>query len=1764
MKTSLIICFFLFISLRGYPQACTLHLTISQSAQTICSGNSVTLTASTSGSAGPFTYAWNTGETTQSINVNKGGTYSVSVSDKTSGCQATKSITIAALLTPNAPSVSSVIVCPNSPATLKAIGPGGTYQWYDAAGNFLASGDTYTTNPITISTLFYVEATVSGCTGPRALVYAYVYAKPTVTGATMCGGNVATISANGGDSYTWYDAISGGNVVSTGQTFTTPVLNATQTYYVVAVTHGCVSEPTPVTVNVTPAPQTPIATSPSICAGQSANLHASGNGAVFYWYNVATGGSPLISSPDYTTPPLTTTTTYYVECASNNCLSPRTMVTVTVNPIPVAPIMQSDTVCYGTSTTLQINADPSVTYEWYDAATGGNLVARGASYSTPVLNSSTRYYVLANNGSCTSSRAPINVIVKPAPTTPSVSGSIICPGSVTTLTVASQAGNFLWYDAPTGGNLLSTGASFTTPALTANTTYYVQNVLSGCTGVRAAVTVQVLSIVPPPVVKNMSVCYSSLAVLIASGSTGNYYWYDSATGGNFLSSGNIYVTPPLMADVTFYVEAGVNGCTSARVPVTVTVNPLPSPIVVNGISVCDGASAGLTATGSGVIQWYDTPVGGNPLATGNTFNTPPLSANTSYFLQYAGEKCFCMRTPVTVTINPVAHPYFQYSSGTFCTSGENPNPFVNNPSGGTFSSSPAGLVFLNASTGQINVSASTPGNYIIALKSNNVCQITATVNISIASASNSDFTYNGPYCQNGVNPLPTFIASSTAGKFSATPAGLFFVNTSSGEIDLIKSMPGTYIVTNTINGGVGCPSSVSTASVTINQGINVSAGPSQSVLAGNPVQLAGTITGASSTGTWSGGTGSFSNPTDPNAVYTPGSGETAATLTLTANYPSGPCGPVSDHVTITFNLKLSAPIAPDVNVCIGSSAKLLAIRPGGYYEWYDQLIGGTLLGTGATFNTPPITVNTIYYVQTTGCGVTSARTAVTATPVPTPDAPIAPAQQICGGNTATLVASGSLGTYQWYDSAVGGNLLSMDSIYITPPLIKNTTYYVETIANGCVSARTNVDVKVTSIPNITSSPTDYVCSGNPLNYAITADLGTTTFSWTRAQVPGISNPAATNQTSNKITETLIDTSNIAVNVTYVIIPINGNCTGQAFNYVVAVYPTPVVTGPSKATLCNYYPDNYAITFNTSSTNFSWSRAPVAGIANAAVYGQTTPILNEVLFNSTNVPIDVNYVINYNTGTCPGVPFNFVLTVNPDVKVTSPATDTICSGSAQNYAITSNVPSATFTWSRKLTWGISNSPVSNQASDVINETLINTSIYTIKVIYTIIPTAFNCSGQPFTYTVTVNPTVPTPAANSNTPVCVGNIIHLATPIMPGASYLWTGPNGYTSTTQNPDITNVSAANAGTYTLVAIINGCSSQPVNITVAVNALPTAAAGPNQTVCVSAQAVSLAGNVTGGTTTGVWTTAGTGTFSPSNNVLDAQYIPSNADKVAGLVKITLSSTSKDDCNISSSDMTIAFGPIPSVIAGKDQDVCSQSNIVKLNGEILIPGSCLWSTSGTGTFSPSNSQLKTDYIPTAADIQQGSVILTLLAVGADSCYMPTDNLKIKFIPPPTVNAGGTRYVLHDRTITLHPVVSDDTVQYLWSPNVEIKDVTAKNPVVTGDVDRTYTLTVTDSRGCVSQSETLVKVSPKISIDNTFTPNGDGVNDVWNITGLIAYTDATVDIFTRYGQKVFHSLGYPKAWDGTYNAQPVPVGVYYYVIDTKANDQVLSGYVTVIR
>lgn len=89
-------------------------------------------------------------------------------------------------------------------------------------------------------------------------------------------------------------------------------------------------------------------------------------------------------------------------------------------------------------------------------------------------------------------------------------------------------------------------------------------------------------------------------------------------------------------------------------------------------------------------------------------------------------------------------------------------------------------------------------------------------------------------------------------------------------------------------------------------------------------------------------------------------------------------------------------------------------------------------------------------------------------------------------------------------------------------------------------------------------------------------------------------------------------------------------------------------------------------------------------------------------------------------------------------------------------------------------------------------------------------------------------------------------------------------------------------------------------------------------------------------------------------------------------------------------------------------------------------------------------------------------------------------------------------------------------------------------------------------------------SSAVTPPNTFTPNGDGVNDLWNIPALNNYPGCLITIYNRYGSLIYQSRGYAKPWDGRYKGSNLPAGTYYYVIDLSPGNKKVSGYIAVLR
>lgn len=189
----------------------------------------------------------------------------------------------------------------------------------------------------------------------------------------------------------------------------------------------------------------------------------------------------------------------------------------------------------------------------------------------------------------------------------------------------------------------------------------------------------------------------------------------------------------------------------------------------------------------------------------------------------------------------------------------------------------------------------------------------------------------------------------------------------------------------------------------------------------------------------------------------------------------------------------------------------------------------------------------------------------------------------------------------------------------------------------------------------------------------------------------------------------------------------------------------------------------------------------------------------------------------------------------------------------------------------------------------------------------------------------------------------------------------------------------------------------------------------------------------------------------------------------------------------------------------------------------------------------------------------------LYFLNTDGCISDTATQLLTIYPNPKLILPHKITVLIGGVVTIVPTyVYGSQLQYLWTPSTYLSSDTSVAPKAIPDDDITYKLTLTATGGCSVTDTVYIRVLKGPEVPNVFSPNGDGINDTWRIKYLDGYPGATVDVYNRYGQIVYRSLGYDVEWNGTYNGNPLPVGTYYYIINPKNGRQIITGSVTIIK
>ncbi len=319
-------------------------------------------------------------------------------------------------------------------------------------------------------------------------------------------------------------------------------------------------------------------------------------------------------------------------------------------------------------------------------------------------------------------------------------------------------------------------------------------------------------------------------------------------------------------------------------------------------------------------------------------------------------------------------------------------------------------------------------------------------------------------------------------------------------------------------------------------------------------------------------------------------------------------------------------------------------------------------------------------------------------------------------------------------------------------------------------------------------------------------------------------------------------------------------------------------------------------------------------------------------------------------------------------------------------------------------------------------------------YTI--TLFAQAGTPCADTTTLDITISGATADYtyNDSTCVQDPVTFtdASTSQAGAtisSWNWSFGDGTFSTLPNPTHTYTLNGNYTVQLIATNSAGCKDTIIQ-DMFVQGLPLPDAGNDTTACENFAIVSLNGAIVNATG-GLWIGQG-GTFTPSTTDLNSVYSPSAAEIIAGSTYLILSTTGNGLCPATTDTLNIVFVPGPSVDAGSDVSVCSDTSSIPLSGSVTIASGGQWTTSGSGTFFPTDAALNTSYLPSSADTSAGQVTLYLTSTGNGNCLSVIDSMVISFFDPPILGILTDDTTCTGDNITLTGVTS--TGSGYWTTN----------------------------------------------------------------------------------------------------------------------------------
>ncbi len=1400
---------------------------------------------------------------------------------------------------------------------------------------------------------------------------------------------------------------------------------------------------------------------------------------------------------------------------------------------------------------------------------------------TVTFNSITDSYNCSRN----SGLAPVNFTVNPKPVLAVSPNAAICNGSSTTLTVTG-ASTYSW--SPATGLSGTTGASVTANP-TATTTYTIVGTASGCEAT-ATVTVTVNPVPAKPTVTTpVTYCQNGTATaLSASGAAGNTItWYTNAG----LTGGTTTAPTPSTAtagNTTYYVtQTTPENCRSEAETITVTVQPsITGNVISADQTICQGGTlndiiqsgslnGGNSAFTYGWEQSSDNGATWTTVSGATTSSlTPSAAAGTMKYRRMVNSgECTSTSNVVTITVHPALTNLAVNSAQTIC---EGTAPALLDgqaAAGGTgaytyeWMSSADGTNWttIGGATGEdYQPGALTANTYYRRKVTSGPCsEFSASVLITVDPKPNGTLTPStvckydpasvGFTSSAGTAPYTVVLTISGPGGYSNTITQSV---SSTATIPVLpaNSTAGSYTVTFTsITDSKGCVrnSGLTNTTITVNPEPAVTVTPDASICAGGNTTL---TAGGATTYSWSPATG-LSSPTGATVTASP-----SATTTYTVTGTSNGCTATAT-VTVTVNPVPAKPtVTSPVSYCQNDAAVQLSATAaaGNTLTWYNNpgLTGGS--GTAPTPSTGTAGSFNFYVTQTNSFNCTSQAEVIAVTIQPAISGNTISADQLlCSGSSANPIGSATAPTggnntytYQWQQSTDGGanwsNISGATSMSYSPGALANTTQYRRNVVSGMCSSTSNVvTVSVQgAVSNTGITGSQSVCYGSVPAMLDGQPATGVTYQWQQS--------ADLSTWTNIAGATYEDYQPSALTATthYRRQVSNGACSSVSGTVTVTVnaLPNGALTG---VTVCEY--DPASVSFASSA-----GQAPYNLQLNITGPGGYNNTINTSMASTGSIPVlpansaPGTYTVNFtsitdNNGCVKNSGLSPVsIVVNPKPVLSVPTTVPACQGTSTTLTVSG---ASTYTWSPAT--GLN---TTSGATVIANPSATTT--------YTVTGVSNGCSSTA-NVTVTVNPR-PTASFTVDNDVCQNSNATFVPATTSGnvTSWKWDFGDGTGVQTYNDGYSFTrSYATASTFNVKLVTvdaNGCVSDTARQTITVRPLPAADFTMPGSICLPNGVANFTNTSTIADNSAMTWSWDLGDQSAPVTVKDPSHVyPAN-----GPYNVTLTATSAYGCvNVMSkllgSEVFFAkpvaqFDVAPEALCqGMDNVFTDMSTAA--NSSIKT-----WNWNfDDGTASNKKDPVKRYKSP-------GVYEVSLVVKNAEGCVSDTAWKEVTVYLQPVVDAGPSFVVTLGTIVNFQPKVNDSTINFMWTPAADFSDPTKLRQTIVAQKDQTYTLTAIGEGGCTASDDLVIKILNPVKIPNAFSPNGDGINDTWEIPYLKDYPGATVQIFNRYGQQVYFSYSYGRPWDGRYNGNPLPVATYYYIVTLENGFAPISGSVTIVK